>query len=743
MAIKKGDALYKPETKEERYLHYLLTGEGDLESLPAPSTIEEQYLYHMCVNGVKVTSSEGGSGVAGQDGKDGEQGPQGETGPAGADGQDGEDGTKWTVGASDPVAESGKVGDLHLNTTSWTVHNKTEGGWINLGSIRGPQGPQGVAGKDGTTTVVQGASQPQQPQTKTIKYLDIVANSDAGKQNYLSAIYNATNNKATGQVKARYKVKLKEKGTTEKPALIGIRLFANNTNDTGIAGGYNVAKDNIITNPEYDKEYIVEATFENTNNLNTYNYLKPFLVLNQTTSNKLITHALEVYEAVIIVNGKEYDIFNTVDVWGNLNGLGTKKEATKEVPVESVEKVKYLDIVANSGSFNKNFLCSIYDASASKTNTVEVKYVVKLKEEGSSEVPKSLGIKMFANNVNDKNDITVGFTAVEKEIVTEDVKYGGEYEVKATFEGLQSFNYIKPYLVLNKVTNDTAPHDIAHALEVHEAKVIVGGKEHDILNSVDVWGKVEGGKSSRKEVEKEVPVATSNVVAPQVVAKPYLPWEGKTYAIIGDSIVYGLDGQTRSGRVAKPHPTTTGELCGFAKVNNYGISSSTITTNPKVSNWNNARNPMVLRYQNMEDADVIAFAGGINDYWLDVPLGTFDPASEDTTNFYGGLNVLFKGLIEKYPTKPIFVMTVLDYVAEGDTGANGNANGNTLEEWRNAVRKVAQYYSIPVYDIGNELGITTAIESQKNALMPDGLHPNQAGYDIMGRKIANYINYRL
>ena len=52
-------------------------------------------------------------------------------------------------------------------------------------------------------------------------------------------------------------------------------------------------------------------------------------------------------------------------------------------------------------------------------------------------------------------------------------------------------------------------------------------------------------------------------------------------------------------------------------------------------------------------------------------------------------------------------------------------------------------YSIPVYDIGNELGITTAVPAQMNALMPDGLHLNQLGYDILGRKIAKFINYRL
>ena len=59
MAINKEAGLYKPETIEEIYLHYLLTGEGDVSKLPNPTTVGEQYLYHMCVKGIKISNTEG------------------------------------------------------------------------------------------------------------------------------------------------------------------------------------------------------------------------------------------------------------------------------------------------------------------------------------------------------------------------------------------------------------------------------------------------------------------------------------------------------------------------------------------------------------------------------------------------------------------------------------------------------------------------------------------------------------
>lgn len=215
-------------------------------------------------------------------------------------------------------------------------------------------------------------------------------------------------------------------------------------------------------------------------------------------------------------------------------------------------------------------------------------------------------------------------------------------------------------------------------------------------------------------------------------AKEALPWEGKVCNCLGDSITYGYDPDDPSGRLDNPWPSQLERLCGFSKVNNYGISGDTVAKFE-------GKNSMSKRYVDMEQADVIIFKGGVNDFSLDVPLGTFDPNSTDTTNYYGALNVIFKGLLVKYPTSSIMVMTQLDWI----NGDIPNANGNKLEEFREAVREVAKYYCIPVFELALEAGFTPKIEGQKTALIPDGLHPNQAGVNIMARKISKYVNNRL
>lgn len=63
----------------------------------------------------------------------------------------------------------------------------------------------------------------------------------------------------------------------------------------------------------------------------------------------------------------------------------------------------------------------------------------------------------------------------------------------------------------------------------------------------------------------------------------------------------------------------------------------------------------------------------------------------------------------------------------------------TLREYVNIIREVAEYYSLPVLDLYAAGGIQPAIEEVKNAYMPDGLHPNDAGHRIIADKLKSFI----
>lgn len=170
-----------------------------------------------------------------------------------------------------------------------------------------------------------------------------------------------------------------------------------------------------------------------------------------------------------------------------------------------------------------------------------------------------------------------------------------------------------------------------------------------------------------------------------------------------------------------------GALC-----RNYGIGGTRIARKKAPSETAVHDLDYCGRYEKMDnDADMVFVFGGTNDYGHgDAPIGEFD--DRDVYTFYGALHTLFTGLINKYPTSKICVITPLHRLVE--TNQNGQ-----LKTFVNVIREVAEYYSLPVLDLYANLGINPQVPIMKETYMPDGLHPNDKGYEIIAEKIAAFI----
>ena len=138
------------------------------------------------------------------------------------------------------------------------------------------------------------------------------------------------------------------------------------------------------------------------------------------------------------------------------------------------------------------------------------------------------------------------------------------------------------------------------------------------------------------------------------------------------------------------------------------------------------------RFANMDDdADMIFVFGGTNDFGHgDAPIGK--PTDRTPYSFYGALHTLFTGLINKYPTSKICVITPLHRLCE--EGSKGK-----LIDFVRVVREVAEFYSLPVLDLYANLGINPQVPVMKETYMPDGLHPNAEGYKVIAEKVAAFI----
>ena len=186
---------------------------------------------------------------------------------------------------------------------------------------------------------------------------------------------------------------------------------------------------------------------------------------------------------------------------------------------------------------------------------------------------------------------------------------------------------------------------------------------------------------------------------------------GKKIGYLGDSITNGYLANL-------PFRTIITNTTGSTQYN-YGINSSTL------SNYNGGSNPVVERYQNMDDdLDYICVLIGTNDT---APMG--DEDSSDTTTFYGALNTLIEGLITKYTTKKIMFMTLLP---------RRNAN---LSSKNTAIKNRCEYYSIPCFDLFHYSNMNPNVDIVNETLFgnQDGLHPNDAGHQMLANKIQKWL----
>lgn len=228
----------------------------------------------------------------------------------------------------------------------------------------------------------------------------------------------------------------------------------------------------------------------------------------------------------------------------------------------------------------------------------------------------------------------------------------------------------------------------------------------------------------------------------------------KKWAVLGDSL--SSDGdypiKTWIRILAEKH---NGE------VTDYGISGTTIAHSDRhlwdynfkkldateigydpndSSTWGTG-NCMCERVNKLNDeADYIFFFGGTND--SGAQKGKWN--SNDTTNFYGGVEAAFRLLREKYGSKPLicilppqFRYAQNQHVEYASEALKNTAETSTLGIQLRAevIRNVAKKWSVPIVDLWNDSSISGTIAD----LYLDNLHLTQKGQNI----IASLVEKKL
>ena len=213
--------------------------------------------------------------------------------------------------------------------------------------------------------------------------------------------------------------------------------------------------------------------------------------------------------------------------------------------------------------------------------------------------------------------------------------------------------------------------------------------------------------------------------------------KGLKINFLGDSITEGV-GTSAPDMI---YHALLKKEAGLSEARNYGIGGSRFALKKNIAE---GLPPTHFDYQSFserfdkmdDDADAVVVFGGTNDYGHgDASLGSYFDRTPDT--FYGACHYVLSGLMVKYLGKPIVVMTPLHRLKEEWMEDDGRLK--RLKTFVDALKEVAEYYSIPVLDLFSTSMMQPNVDANREKFMPDGIHPNDAGHELIANKLKRFL----
>ena len=152
----------------------------------------------------------------------------------------------------------------------------------------------------------------------------------------------------------------------------------------------------------------------------------------------------------------------------------------------------------------------------------------------------------------------------------------------------------------------------------------------------------------------------------------------------------------------------------------------------------------------LSNADIATIMLGTNDFnGVDSsnasPLGTiYDKPSQQSASsfsFYGCYKGIIENIISAYGVIPIVLLTpVQRYLNAGENGEGVNAFGHSLKDYRDAVIKIGEWYSLPVVDLYAMSGYAIGHSPTVSGYGGDGLHPGASFWHLASARIYYAMN---
>lgn len=199
---------------------------------------------------------------------------------------------------------------------------------------------------------------------------------------------------------------------------------------------------------------------------------------------------------------------------------------------------------------------------------------------------------------------------------------------------------------------------------------------------------------------------------------------GKSYFALGDSITMN------SGTKAAPVTVSGQVIYGYTQAieDRYGV----VCSNKGQSGHTIVQDYSMLSGLDYSNVTFVTIGYGVNDGRLNVPLGT--AGSADVSTFAGALGKLLQKIHTDNKDCRVLVLTPIQRLYVNGWGSyTENSNGNTLEDFAEMCKSVANHYGTDCVDLFHNCGLN---EFNLSSLTVEGVHPLNKGYNRMANCIV-------
>ncbi|NLL76543.1 MAG: SGNH/GDSL hydrolase family protein [Clostridiales bacterium] len=264
--------------------------------------------------------------------------------------------------------------------------------------------------------------------------------------------------------------------------------------------------------------------------------------------------------------------------------------------------------------------------------------------------------------------------------------------------------------------------------ETDTEETVSGNEQEFPLDNGESDTTLEGKRSMRPSYVETMQINGEDKAR---IANGTIDFSDMKIACLGDSLTAGDNLNSLEDYRKYSYPSVLKNVLNVQEVYNLGIGGSSYGRY-----WDKA---FVERYKEIpKDSDIIIVMGGTNDGFAASleELGNIEEKKPRT--FYGDVDELMRGLKEDYPDAKIIFVTPLPNVLH-DYLMSQRDYLLPQNVFVNAIVELAAEYGIDVIDLYNSNMLDTHDAQIISTYMPDGVHGNPGGYQILAEHIASEI----